>query len=116
MSELFFDDKTMCELRRLEPDLLVYNYGEDLQVLREDISQLQERIVALEALLIERDGGTHDDDCKIHNPGIKQCNCGHEEVNALLGSKAVPEIRTIGKARLKVGNISRLEPITGGEE
>jgi len=41
----------------------------------------------LRKLLIERDGGTHDTDCKIHNPSIKRCTCGHDEVAALIGSE-----------------------------
>ena len=39
----------------------------------------------LRELLRERDGDTHDADCKINNPAIKRCNCGHDEVMALLG-------------------------------
>ena len=35
-------------------------------------------------LLDLRDGGTHDADCKIHNPGVKQCNCWHDEVEKIL--------------------------------
>ena len=46
----------------------------------------------LRELLIERDGGTHDADCKVHNPGIKRCNCGHAEVVELRSRLALDEL------------------------
>jgi len=50
-----------------------------------------DRLEAQEALLREavavledRDGGTHDDDCKVSRPVNGMCNCGHEEARATL--------------------------------
>jgi hypothetical protein len=42
-------------------------------------------IERLRALLIERDGGTHDPDCR-SNYGRK-CNCGHDAVVATGGER-----------------------------
>ena len=69
---------TMDRLAELESD----NHYQ-----RKRIAELEAENKALLELLIERDGGTHDADCKIHNPGIKRCNCGHDDVEALLGEQ-----------------------------
>ena len=44
MSELWYDSKNMQEMEDSGLAILIYNYGEDLQVLREDRDTLQERI------------------------------------------------------------------------
>ena len=40
---------------------------------------LRAEVERLRQLLLERDGGTHDSDCKIHNPGVGKCTCLHDE-------------------------------------
>jgi hypothetical protein len=41
-------------------------------------------IARWKALLIERDGGNHDADCRIHNWPERGCSCGHLDVIAAL--------------------------------
>jgi len=64
------------------------------QVLLSDFDREKARLEAenarLRELLRERDGGTHDVDCKIHRPSINRCNCGHDEVKALLNPSPTP--------------------------
>lgn len=45
---------------------------------------LSSEIKFLRGLLTERDGGSHDATCKIYNPKIQTCNCGHKEVRRYL--------------------------------
>jgi len=41
----------------------------------------------LEKMLIERDGGDHDNDCKFYKEHYgNQCNCGHSTVKEYFGS------------------------------
>jgi hypothetical protein len=54
---------------------------------KEYADELQAENAKLRELLAERDGGTHDADCKINRPAIKRCNCGHDEVMTALGGK-----------------------------
>lgn len=58
---------------------------------RDLVPAMADRIAAQEALLREamaaldeRDGGTHDEDCKVFRPFINLCNCGHERTRATL--------------------------------
>jgi len=46
----------------------------------EDVVLMERMISELELLLMIRDGGSHDVDCKVNRPSIGICNCGHKEV------------------------------------
>ena len=51
------------------------------------IDALRARVEALEGALRERDGGTHDEDCRWHHHWRQNryCNCGHDRARAVLG-------------------------------
>lgn len=50
----------------------------------EVVGDLEAERDELLAVLIDRDGGVHDMDCKVHNPHVRVCNCGHEEAQQLI--------------------------------
>jgi len=55
--------------------------------LMKDNAQLKAQNAKLRETLICRDGGVHDDDCKIYRD--RGCNCGHGEVIRVLGKLPV---------------------------
>lgn len=60
-----------------------YGIRADIALSATPIEALQQRVERLEDLLRQCDGGTHDQDCKVHC-GLP-CNCLHDEVVAVLG-------------------------------
>jgi hypothetical protein len=47
----------------------------------EQIARFREKALRMELLLIERDGGAHDVDCRSRHAGYEDvCNCLHNEV------------------------------------
>ena len=53
-----------------------------------EVARLRDRERVLVGALINRDGGSHDEDCKARRYGNSDrlCNCGHDEVVAALAS------------------------------
>ena len=44
----------------------------------------------LREALIERDGGSHDSDCKIYRMAIRKCTCGHDLAQQALNEESKP--------------------------
>ena len=80
--ELVEFDEALCRKAAKEFDGLRGYYKEEYQCWAKMITLILDAERAgkqkLEALLKERDGGAHDQDCKSQYG--KHCNCGHDEV------------------------------------
>lgn len=61
-----------------KPDFSISMFASSLDLLTAESTHYKDRCAFLENLLYQRDGGSHDADCKIHYG--RPCNCGHEEV------------------------------------
>lgn len=54
------------------------NMAKSLERKRAEIETLQARVKELEDVLDQRDGGAHDQDCRVFRQPPRPCNCGHE--------------------------------------
>lgn len=76
--------------RRNESERVLVGMTLELEVFTAEVARLRDRERVLVGALINRDGGSHDEDCKARRYGNSDrlCNCGHDEVVAALATDA----------------------------
>jgi len=62
------------------------------------------KVAFLEDLLKVRDGGAHDEDCKINRGGNYVCNCYHDAVVKYFENH-LNEFQLVGKGSIKCGQL-----------
>ena len=74
--------------RRNESERVLVGMTLELEVFTAEVARLRDRDRVLVVALINRDGGSHDEDCKARRYGNSDrlCNCGHDEVVAALSA------------------------------
>ena len=83
-----FQERASKQLKAAAPDLAraLLDARAERDRLAAELAAANAREAGLRALLINRDGGSHDEDCKArryaNSDGL--CNCGHDEVVAAL--------------------------------
>ena len=104
--------------RRNESERVLVGMTLELEALTAEVARLRDRERVLVEALINRDGGSHDEDCKArryaNSDGL--CNCGHDEVAAALAQPSATVI-AVSAPSSKDDHIAALaQPSTEGQE
>lgn len=68
-------------------------FGKPVKEYLDEYKKQDSLIRRLVGALVNRDGGSHDSDCKKNRVHVLSCNCGHEEVDVLLSDPQVKPYR-----------------------